>query len=589
MQINSTLPNLNDEKLVEDLRACAPAHATLFSAIEIHNLEISTNYRFDKLDLTAKQLRVITNGYIGSVSETEPMMVTVDQQNILFYTHASIDVVDPEDLLTVKQGDNVLAYYDKENHTLYMPYSIEDLSEELIRKLYTLVLSEFFNVFDEAKEDEFNWTRNTKQLKKNITRKLSAEDTEKISTVERELEHRSNLIRNYKQELERFYKERIHYMRELENLQNPSRNNFSSFFESIDMISNHKNVSKVRILDNGQIEVTVDDIRMYAEIKGEEKCFYLGSVKIVMSYMNSSVRFLENGNGRKGFWSRRSDDPTVLDAHPHVNGRDGIGEPCLGSVEQTILELSTQREMYALFLTCLDFLENANTEDTAGAHVVAWDMIDEDGTIIKEGRPVGRDKVCDCCMDYYSTDDMEFFDVATSYVGNGEVDTFRTWCDDCTYDKATFNDHAECYVTHRLNELIDEYVQEQEYVCCEHCSESYDPDEERFSDVATSFEEHFRDFESWCEKCVDEHALQAPNDQDVLVTDHVYELVEFEESEENNDEEDEESFPVYAVDPNDSTTTIVEEWTSERRESEAHFSEQFSAYFTTDALALVNG
>src|SRR5690606_9940189 len=123
-----------------------------------------------------------------------------------------------------------------------------------------------------------------------------------------------------------------------------------------------------------------------------------GSMKIVMNMSNTDVRFYNLDNPRHGYWT--NEDP-----HPHVSG--GNNTACLGNVASTIAELCSRNEVYALALMCIDFLENANTTDPAGAKVVNWDEVDEEGNIIRSGEEDDEEnEFCDCCQSHHREEDM---------------------------------------------------------------------------------------------------------------------------------------------------------------------------------------
>lgn len=89
-------------------------------------------------------------------------------------------------------------------------------------------------------------------------------------------------------------------------------------------------------------------------------------IKVKMS--NSDVKFYraKGEKGHRGHW-------TPNDPHPHVSGNSGTA--CLGSVTATVAELCAQKEIYALGIVLIAFLETVNTNDTAGEKVRNWPRI----------------------------------------------------------------------------------------------------------------------------------------------------------------------------------------------------------------------
>jgi hypothetical protein len=221
-------------------------------------------------------------------------------------------------------------------------------------------------------------------------------------------------------------------------------------------IADHPRVTDLRI-ENEFITVTIPDI---VATDKKDRSFYIGTFQVKINTSNSEVRFFGD-NPRRSHWSKQ-------DPHPHVNG--GNGSACLGNVSSTIAELCSQNEMYALVMTCIDFLENANIDDSAGKHVTNWDRMNADGS-----RPEPRvadtateapihDDQCRCgrCNTVLDDDD-EQYTVFTTYTGDGNVGGEQTWCDDCRGNYASYDeDHTEEVLTADVYDEVMEYYAEDD-------------------------------------------------------------------------------------------------------------------------------
>lgn len=88
-------------------------------------------------------------------------------------------------------------------------------------------------------------------------------------------------------------------------------------------------------------------------------------LRLQLSLLSSEVRInnLDRADGCRGYW-------TSHDPHPHVNGDDGT--PCLGDASAPILEYVTNQEYYLAMMMVLEFVQNVNEDDSAGAKWENW-------------------------------------------------------------------------------------------------------------------------------------------------------------------------------------------------------------------------
>jgi hypothetical protein len=143
----------------------------------------------------------------------------------------------------------------------------------------------------------------------------------------------------------------------------------------LDQIADHPRVIDL-IIKDGLYHVHTDDI-IATDKKGQQ--YRMGRFQIVINPSNSDIKF--HGTMKvHGYW-------TDHDPHPHVNGSGG--NACLGNVADTIAQLCSQYELYALVTVCINYLEAVNIDDPAGARVTQWpraDQEDEDaGEVVETG------------------------------------------------------------------------------------------------------------------------------------------------------------------------------------------------------------
>lgn len=153
---------------------------------------------------------------------------------------------------------------------------------------------------------------------------------------------------------------------------------------------------------------------------GSGQLYFGGRYIIKIKVSNSEVRFFaKDDNVRQGYWTGR-------DPHPHVDGSGGSA--CLGNASSTIAELCSQNQLYPLTLVLIDFLENANTNDSAGAKVVNWPAVKADGTVGSVGR--SGQLFCTLNNEWYDAEDVTQCDITGEmtheddlYDGRNEHDT----------------------------------------------------------------------------------------------------------------------------------------------------------------------
>lgn len=346
-----------------------------FNSYAFHHVPELTNR---KLELTNKKaINVIANCYYEPFQQRDKSIPTLSGAS---FAVTSYDLKE-EGLIKLKQGNTIIAYFEPENSVIYMPYSVSTFSAEEQNDIYITVMNSFFRTYLEDMRSPFSWVANRERLETQISEVLRSESQQDIRREEERYETAMRRIEEHRTNLKREIDAMSNASRLLDMLRNGEVNN-SNYFTGLDQIVNHENVTEV-LVEEGVVKVNVSNVYAFATLRGEtrERRFYIGNMRIEMTIATSEVRFFGD-NPRRSHW-------TESDPHPHVNGRNGSA--CLGNASASIAELSSQKEIYALFLVCLDFLQNANPEDAAGKYIVNWDEVDEAGTITVRGGTRSRD------------------------------------------------------------------------------------------------------------------------------------------------------------------------------------------------------
>ena len=146
-------------------------------------------------------------------------------------------------------------------------------------------------------------------------------------------------------------------------------------------IKENKFVKEIKF-SNMCIEILFDNLKC-TEPK-TEKMYALGDVKMYINTYDGEVTFgaTENTRTAVGYWGGQQ-------VHPHV---DTGGYPCLGTADAMLAQFFADKELYAMVLTALNYLQTCNVEDVAGYGISKWDEVDEDGDVIEKGHTPKEDE-----------------------------------------------------------------------------------------------------------------------------------------------------------------------------------------------------
>lgn len=418
--------------LVEELRSAR------LQNIDVYNLTGDRN-----LFASGGNNRMVVFGYASNGSSSTATLV--EQGLVINGIHTSItealSPVEDENTVLIKSQEGLnLAVYHKRYNELYILFDLFADYTDARRSIFKYIIKEVERLVFYPKTLENSWvhTQDKEKLVERFTTRLKRRQQESIDDDRRRLVDNEQNIERYKREVKRMYDNVLRLRRQIEVEENNLGNVSDKLIKDVDLVSRYEKVKDVHIID-GVFHIWTEPIYCYSS-KGER--FYIGDCKFTINIENTDVRFFNLNNPRNGFW-------TSADPHPHVNGADGSA--CLGSIATTIAELCSMNEVYALTLTCIDFLENANVSDPAGAKVYNWDMVDELGEIVSEG---GEDEedffICDCCDERTHIDD-ECGAYNDANPEDGAYNEVRV-CDGCADDNYYYSDYYEVRIHCSINE-----------------------------------------------------------------------------------------------------------------------------------------
>lgn len=351
------------------------------------------------------------------------------------------------------EGITVIGYYHPDTLELYLSEKFNDLNEtnlfETIKRHFSIYMEEAVKPF--AERNSWLNRRANPALRQRIKNYLSQTNEQIARDARDRAQGAQNRIDEYTRKLKENYDKYRTAMNDLAKAENAEVEGLDAFIKGLDAVAEHPKVTKLEVEDTNVV-IGIGNVHTFAQVRDKERRFYLGDMEIKINISNTDVKFFNTNNPREGFWTNR-------DPHPHVNGSDG--RACLGNVGTTIAELCSQMEIYALFLVCLDFLENANTEDPAGKKVINWDECDEQGNPIAKAGTYHEDdtdegRYCPRCEEHCDEDD--FREVLTQFnTETGAHEDHEDWCGGCTADDATYHEASGEYVHDEILDVVETY------------------------------------------------------------------------------------------------------------------------------------
>lgn len=392
-----------------------------------------------------KDLFILFN---ASMNEDPEDILVFDNPQQLFNCNNNYNTFHPlydEHNFFIEESGRTLAEYDKDNNTLYILFDIFGSTAPYDKSvtICKYIFSNFLNHIQDSALLRFSWLNadNKDSIRDNFINMLTSQRAAKMENNKRNIEENEQRIRQRSTEIKTYYDKVLQLRREM-NLNNESiRDSFTAISKDLNILAAHPKIKDICLKDNYFIIVT-NPLTIYAS---NGRKYYGGEFTVKMNMGNTEVRF-SSTEKHPSYW-------THFDPHPHVNGRDGMA--CLGNISTTIAELCSQEQLYALAMICIDFCESANVDDSAGANVKNWPLLDDAGNKIPEEERDDQHFYCACCENRVE-DDGEILKMA--------IDTWRDGyhyrynnpdrvCHHCFDNYAKWSDNYDFYYDARLGEL----------------------------------------------------------------------------------------------------------------------------------------
>lgn len=308
-----------------------------------------------------------------------------------------------------------------------------------------------------------------KELNKALNDIVLKDNEKELEKAKREEKERLKDIKINKEYMDLAWKAYKNTMNKIKVLSSEVKER--DYTSDIEAILNHKYVTNVVAKPTSEIiEIQTDYIDIYDE-KGNK---FKGNKYLLSFYfgdMTCYIEGLDEDYNRKSYWTEK-------DPHPHVNGE--IGEACWGSAGSMLTENMNNYELYASFIVVLNFLQQVNTDDPAGAYIRNWDCIDEGGNDLEN--PYDREYDVCCICDEELNEDDAFY------------------CEDC--EGHMCDDHA--YWIDINNKYVCEHCYENSYNCCDNCGDRAHSDDMSWYKGSVYCEDCYEELIDECCECGDE-------------------------------------------------------------------------------------
>ena len=378
-----------------------------------------------------------------------------------------------------KVGDKVIRIYGTSgNMTIDNVGTVKEILDDEWMTLEEYTDKHLMDRFKLVESKEMTKEEKLESLNKIMVDISNEDPTRRIKSLQQDLSSLKDDIDRYRNYINRTWD---HYKKTLKDIEMLKDYKPKSFISDLESIISHKYVEDISFNKNNK-EMTV--ITDYIDIFDEDDNKFKGNKYKLSFSFNSMTCFIEGLDSeynRKSYW-------TTTDPHPHVNG--DTGEACWGSAGSMLTDNMNNYELYASFIVVLNFLQQVNTEDAAGAYIRNWDCIDENGKILEN--PYEGDYVYCTMCDYEMERENAYY------------------CEDC--QEYMCDDHS--YYIEYGSKNVCESCYDSSYVTCYHCGDRLHMDDE---------DRRVHDDENYCSHCFEilftvcEECKEAKNKGDMSV------------------------------------------------------------------------
>ena len=306
-------------------------------------------------------------------------------------------------------------------------------------------------------------------------------DFKNNTNVENDIKRKEERISEYNERLntyldyvKNYYKEIRKTRNEISTLKSITKE-VCDFTTDLTSLIEHKMVENIRV--SGKTLLIDTDYIDISDNRGNK--FRGNKYRLEFDYENMKCLIYGQDSDycKRGYW-------TDEDPHPHVDGDSG--RACWGDAGSMLSMNMNEYEIYASFIVVLNFLQQVNVDDSAGAYIRNWDCINEDDDVISNPYHV---EMITCHICEYEVEE-----------GNDNM----YYCEDCGRHMC-----SDCYTyVESVGEPVCNRCIENSYYYCVECNELHHDDnlttcercEESFC------EEHITEINGdyYCNECIKE-------------------------------------------------------------------------------------
>jgi hypothetical protein len=340
---------------------------------------------------------------------------------------------DEAQTLVTPEGEE-LGVYIASKHELYIYHDFQQYPTPKLIQLLTETFKFIREQVLDKKGQENSWVHSTNKeaILKKFNDRITRQQQQALSSDKDRLAEFQQKVERYQRDLKSGYDNISRLMTSITAIESGNTDVQEKLVQEMNNIADHPRITDLRI-EGDFVTVTIPNI---VATDKHDRQFYIGNFQVKINMSNSEVRFFGD-NPRQSYWTEK-------DPHPHVSGN--TNNACLGNVAGTIAELCSQNEIYALVMTAIDFLENANIDDGAGKNVVKWEQVGEKGK-----KPTAKAKAH--CDHHDGETEQTMHRVATEVDEDGDPTSYQNWCDECRVNDATDSDTFGLVADDILNEL----------------------------------------------------------------------------------------------------------------------------------------
>lgn len=304
-------------------------------------------------------------------------------------------------------------------------YGMTVFADEIELSIFKKTMQQIRTMLPESKEELENYAQ-VIEHNRNIAMIKEIFQSE-LSKKERELRSIEDSITSMKTNLRNLIMQRTNAMWQTEKLKENLECDAKSMFAEIENMKRMHAVKKV-VLDRASKSLLVFTDMIYIP-KNKNQSYKIGEFKITIPIADPLSITFENlieDLRRYSCWGQHCH-------HPHVSE---AGHACFGNAEDTLAELSAQKEWCTFVSFLISYLESVNTADAAGKNVWRWPLVS-----IVDGHEVEQ-RIVEClvCGEPIRVDDGEV-SYTCDRCGRENIcknciitnDNGSNWCEDC-YD-----------------------------------------------------------------------------------------------------------------------------------------------------------